>query len=188
MSDWAAVHRVRLGHVRRLLRDRYGATLPDDDAGAEDLRILLHVKALCYAPERREKALANETGVVAPWLANGRAIKLASEIAIKPIKLKADTIGRALNVDWKTRERLKIWQIGAVDLPADIRKIRRRMRETERMQRQRRLIEGRKPREQYLAEALTTTKPWEAQGISRRTWERRRAKSNAVASVCADQN
>jgi hypothetical protein len=57
--NWGAVHRVRLGHVNRLLLDRYGFELPNDDAGAEDLRILLHVKANAYRPERREKALLN---------------------------------------------------------------------------------------------------------------------------------
>jgi hypothetical protein len=43
--DWGAVHRVRLGHARRLLLHRYGTELPDDGAGSEDLRILLHVTA-----------------------------------------------------------------------------------------------------------------------------------------------
>ena len=55
-AHWGAVHRVRLGHVRKLLHGRYGVELPDDDAGAEDLRILLHVKAQCYSPQRRETA------------------------------------------------------------------------------------------------------------------------------------
>jgi len=174
------MHRVRLGHVRRLLRDRYGLILPDDDAGIDDLRILLHVKAVCYEPERRERALAAEIELWAPWL-DGK--KLAAAIAAKPMRLKADTLGRMLNVDWETRERLKVWQIGAVDMPADIRATRRKRRDAERKWRQYR-AEGRKTREQYVAEALSNSRPWEAEGISRRTWERRRRR---VATVWADQ-
>jgi hypothetical protein len=37
-----------------------------------------------------------------------------------------------------------------------------------------RRAKGVKPREQYLAESLARTKSWEAEGIIRRTWERRR--------------
>jgi len=43
---------------------------------------------------------------------------------------------------------------------------------------------GAKPREQYLIEALTNTRPWEALGISRRTWERDR-RAERDASPCA---
>jgi hypothetical protein len=39
---------------------------------------------------------------------------------------------------------------------------------------------GVKPRDEYLAEALSATKPWEDEGICRRTWERRRAERRAL--------
>jgi hypothetical protein len=38
-SQWGAVHRVRLGQINRLLRERYssdGFIIPDDDAGDGD--------------------------------------------------------------------------------------------------------------------------------------------------------
>ena len=35
------IRRLRLGDVQKVLRQRYGHTLPDDDAGREDLRELL---------------------------------------------------------------------------------------------------------------------------------------------------
>ncbi len=34
---------------------------------------------------------------------------------------------------------------------------------------------GALPRQEYEARSLTRAKPWEAEGVSRRTWERRRA-------------
>lgn len=42
-------------------------------------------------------------------------------------------------------------------------------------------------RAEYLAECLSTTKPWEAEGISRRTWERRRVATHGPNnSVCSE--
>jgi hypothetical protein len=183
-NGWGAVHRVRLGHVRKLLHGRYGAELPDDDAGAEDLCVLLHVKAQCYAPQRREKALLTEIGLTAPWLAQGKAQRIAAGIAGRPMTLSADILGRMLNLDFMTRERLRLWQIGAVDAPADYRKQRRRQRHRERMWRKRR-AEGHTDREEYLAaHGANRTKPWLVEGISRRTYYYRKAKGR-LAQVCA---
>jgi hypothetical protein len=39
-------------------------------------------------------------------------------------------------------------------------------------------------RDDYLAESVERQKPWLAEGISRRTWYRRRAGWVAVAQVC----
>jgi hypothetical protein len=168
-AQWAAVHRVRLGHVRKLLHHRYGTALPDDDAGSEDLRILLHVKAHAYSPARREQALLNEIGLLAPWMPADRARQLAAEIAANPMKLKADTLGRMLTLDSSTRDRLRIWQIGAIDMDAEGRKERRRQRDREHRQRKR------QARTQWLAEHSTEqTKPWLAAGVSRATWYRDR--------------
>lgn len=175
-TDWGAVHRVRLGHVRRLLYDRYGFKLPNDDAGNEELRILLHVKAQCYVPERREKALLNEIGLLAPWLSDADADRLATEISAKPLMLTADGLGQMLNLDWMTRERLRLWQIGAIDATAEYRRQRRILRDRERKWRKRR-ADGRTDRAEYLAtHSASRSKPWLAMGISRGTYYRRRAR------------
>lgn len=181
-TDWGAVHRVRLGHVRRLLRDRYGHTLPDDDAGYEDLRILLHVKANACKPENRVRMLLKEIEVSAPWMSSVKARQVADEIAAKPLKVTSDWLGKELNVNADTRDRLAIWQIGAVDLDAAGRKKRarerRRQRDRERKMRQRKC----QPRADWLAENnVSRTKPWEGIGISRRTYYRRLADMRAPA-------
>jgi hypothetical protein len=184
-DKWGAVHRVRLGQVGRLLLHRYGPVLPDDDAGAEDLRILLHVKAVCYAPPRRYQALLNEIELKAPWLTGRKARQTAAEIASNPMKLKADTLGSMLNHDWMTRERLRLWQIGAVDAPADYLKQRRRQRDAERKWRKRR-SEGQVDRDEYLTTHSTNrAKPWQTMGISRRTYYRQKAKGCSGTSVSA---
>src|SRR5262245_23352856 len=97
--NWGAVHRVRVGNVRKLLLHRYGPELPDDDAGAEYLRILLHVKANACKPEYRVKRLLNEISLQAPWMSAEKASKVAADIAAKPLKVTADWLGQALNVD-----------------------------------------------------------------------------------------
>jgi hypothetical protein len=172
VPDWGAVHRGRLGHVRRLLRHRYGPVLPDDDAGYEDLRILLHVKANACKPENRVRMLLNEIETSAPRMSSVKARGIAEEIAAKPLKVTSDWLGKQLNVDADTRDRLRIWQIGAVDLDAAGRKERRRQRDRERKRAQR----GRQPRADWLEEhSVSRTKPWEAMGISRRTYYRRLA-------------
>jgi hypothetical protein len=187
-DKWGAVHRVRLGHVSRLLLHRYGSELPDDDAGAEDLRVLLHVKAQCYAPQRREQALRHEIELRAPWMVKDKAAHMAAEIAAKPIRLKADTLGRMLNLDWMTRDRLRLWQIGAVDAPADYLKQRRRQRDAERKWRKRR-AEGRLDREHYLAthsHSERRTKPWQKMGISRRSYYYHKAKGTLAPGPSAN--
>jgi hypothetical protein len=178
-SRWGAVHRVRLGHVQKLLRDRYGTTVPDDDAGAEDLRVLLHVKALCYSPARREQALLNAIEIWAPWMGADTARAVAAEITAKPMKLKADTLGRMLNLDSATRERLRLWQIRPAEIDAvefkKWQRERRRQRQRE-IGRRRRRNRGSLPRAQWLAEHSTASaKPWIAAGVSRATWYRDRA-------------
>jgi hypothetical protein len=173
--DWGAVHRVRLGHVKRLLLDRYGFSLPHDDAGAEDLRILLHVKANACRPEQRERALRNEIELQAPWMPAEEAERIAREITLKPLKVTSAWLGRELGVDSATRERLGIWQIGAVDPDPQGGRERRRQRDRERKRR------TRQPRAEYLANVSRASersaKPWEALGIHRATYYRRQAKA-----------
>ncbi len=62
----------------------------------------------------------------------------------------------------------------------------RRAKDRDRQRRKRRKA-GVKPRKVYLAGALSQSKPWEAEGISRRTWERRRAKSRVASPSACDK-
>jgi hypothetical protein len=52
------LRRLRLGNLRKLFRHRYGPTLPDDDAGREDLReLLLPVSVSTNADIKMPKAI-----------------------------------------------------------------------------------------------------------------------------------
>lgn len=81
----------------------------------------------------------------------------------------ADRLARWLGLTYEVRERFGITTIGAVDVSK--RERARRRKERKRLaQERRRREQGAKPR----ANSLSRTRPWQVEGISRRTWERRR--------------
>jgi hypothetical protein len=93
----------------------------------------------------------------------------------------ADRLARFLGVTDRQRTAAGITTIGSIDV--DRKQRNRRRRERQRMNRERRRrARGARPRAEYLeANSLTRTKPWEAKGISRRTWYRRRGTSPPTA-------
>lgn len=82
----------------------------------------------------------------------------------------ADNLSRWLRLTYKRRQALRITTIGAFDVVKRKRTEQRRIRDRLGAERRRR-ARGVEPQ----SEGLSWTKPWEALGICRRTWERRRA-------------
>ena len=84
---------------------------------------------------------------------------------------KAEAVGQMLRLTTKERGVWKITTIRPCDQTLEeLRKAKRRERDHKRR------IYNRQPRAQYLASHITSrTKPWEQEGISRRTWYRRLA-------------
>jgi hypothetical protein len=79
--------------VKKVLLDRYDGY----DADRPDLRILLHARALCFRDYNdRVEALLDDIGDWAPRIPKQEANDLATEIAMNPLKWKADPIARAL--------------------------------------------------------------------------------------------
>jgi hypothetical protein len=93
-------------------------------------------------------------------------------------QITAGQIGQYLGVTDEIRQRLKLWTIQPVDMTRRALMARRKRKGRERDERRRR-EKGAQPRTEYEANSLSRTKPWEAEGISRRTWERRRAAVDA---------
>ena len=83
---------------------------------------------------------------------------------------KADALARELGLDDATRTRLKIKTIGAVDCGKS-KRMNRRRRKRIAADRARRAKAGARPH----AQSAAATQPWLDEGISRRTWYRRRA-------------
>jgi hypothetical protein len=181
-DKWSVVNNMRLEQVRKLLTWRYGPEVPKNDAGIDELDAVLNVKARCYDRHYREAALLKEIDLLAPWMPWGEARRWAKTIARRPSKFKVDTLGKRLNLDAKTRHHLGLWQIGAVDEDAEARKANRKRRDRDR-KRIGRAKRGGKTRKQFIDTSLSkNSKPWVAEGISRRTWYRRQ--SSVAQSVC----
>jgi hypothetical protein len=117
-------------------------------------------------------ALGNWARRLGANLPEGELLRIARAATNKPRRLKADTIGKLLNVTYAERCALKLTTIGCYDVPKPERAKRRK--EKRRMTKQnRRRSTGTIPRHEYLTKAISRQKPWLAQGISRRTWYRR---------------
>jgi len=181
---------VRTREVRLVLQRRYephGGMVPDDDAGRDDLEVLLSYVAEINRMTDPIGRATREAMDWAPWMSKEEATQMAEHALRNPIRLSADDLAERLGVTYAMRSDLKLTTIGSTDVSKAERAELRRQRNTERMQASRRKA-GVKPRDEYLAEALSTTKPWEAEGVCRRTWERRRAQQRALVENLASPN
>jgi hypothetical protein len=89
-----------------------------------------------------------------------------------------DELARFLGVTYASRQQAKAWTLGAVDVSRAERTKRARARSRAKQQLKRRAA-GAKPQSQSVSRA----KPWEQEGISRRTWYRRRKKDRSCSEV-----
>jgi hypothetical protein len=151
---------IRASELERLFHFRYGATLPDDDAGRDDLWLL--VQHLANGPDAGRRC-QKSIRTWAAWMPEDEAAALIAKAIDKPFRFKAATVAKLVRLTDEERFRLGITTIRSIDA-----------RETpaERKNRQRR--EKRAKARALKPPSLSQTKPWEAEGISRKTWYRRR--------------
>jgi hypothetical protein len=167
-----AIGAQRIGDLNKLFARRYGGNresyvFPDDDAGLEDLKILVHHYAL-----NNPLAMSRVAKLRAPWLDQAATTRLLEQIDSFPQKWRADTLGRKLNLtgaEWRT---LRLRTIAPVDMTRQQRVAFSQAIARQRRQARRR-AQGKKPRAEYLAKSVRQTKPWVALKVSRRTWYRR---------------
>lgn len=164
---------LRLNDLARLFRSRYGITLPNDDAGKDDLLVAVHHLACLPRPRQ---AIMHWLELWAPWMPVAEASKLAAEVIANPQRWKADALAWRLRLTMEQRTMLGITTIGSIDVNKSARTKLRKQRDRQRQANQRR-TKGIKPRKIYEQQSIAQTKPWEAQGISRATWYRRRETS-----------
>ena len=171
------IPRLRRKGLKRLFLFRWGQILPDDDAGRDDLTIMAHT--IAQLPGDASHHIEMFVEVSAPWMTRQDVDHMLATVLVKPLQFRADTLGARLGLREVERTRLHIRTIGAIDLTKAERLSRRRNRQR-RNRAQLRRTNGAKPRAIYEATSASRRRPWEALGISRRTWERRRA---AVSQV-----
>ena len=164
---------VRLRELERFYRHRWGYFLPDDDAGREDLEIAAnHIAGLHGEVEKHIIAWAARW---CPWMSHDEAKELAQRVTANPRRYKAATLGWRLSLTEIERTRLAITTIRAAGMTDESMKARRQRLARERKTRwlQRKRMAKAKP--------ISHQKPWQACGISRATWYRRRKASSEVA-------
>jgi hypothetical protein len=97
----------------------------------------------------------------------------------------ANTLGTAVELTDAERTALRIRVIAPCDVDKGVRSERtikrKRQREKHRREFDRRFA-GKPTRAKYEANSLSRTQPWKAEGISRRTWERRRKRGAGSAT------
>ena len=120
MSKRETIRRLRVGDVRRVLQHRCGATLPDDDAGRDDLDLLLRLHAVASnAAEKKMRCRGRDLG---PLDAQGRGHgpnRQPLRCDLRRVWLGGKELGQRLNLTNAEREALKAWRIVPVDMTAD---------------------------------------------------------------------
>ena len=131
MSRAEIIRRLRLGDLQKFLRFRYGHTLPDDDAGREDLHELL--LPISLGTNGHWSKMKNAIEVWAPWMDSGEAMQVIDRVNRAPRHLRQPTarqVGDRLSVTNQERECLKLKTIKPVDMTdkqlADFRKVKHR--------------------------------------------------------------
>jgi hypothetical protein len=161
---------LRVGDLKALYRARYGSSLPDDDAGRDDLKLMAH--HLAAMSGNVQKRVAAFVDAWAPWLPVAELKALQVEMITSPQRWRADKLAWRLRLIEADRALLKITTIGAIDM-GKAERTKRRIDRARKREQERRAAKGAKPRAEYVASSLASAQPWTAEGISRRTWYRR---------------
>jgi hypothetical protein len=183
-AKWELIRRLRYGALLRLFRHRWGNELLDDDAGRDDLWLL--VTNVSLAAAEPEKKMRHVIEMWAPWMPaeeRNAYVKHVWGLDIYERTLTARELGKRLGLTNAEREALKLWQFLPIDKTDVELAEQAKVRERDRRARRRR-ERGVRTREAYLAELTSRPKPWIGEGISRRTWERRR---KVTQGTCRDQ-
>ena len=160
---------LRLNQLERFFAYSYGRHLPDDDSGRDDLLVVAHHLAQLGALERHLPAWAR---LWAPWLPEADCAALIARVLSKPLRWTADRLGWRIGLTDATRTLLKITTIGGIGCSKVQRAERREVRDAVAHRERRKLKASGRNR----PPPLSAAKPWEAEGISRATWYRRRAR------------
>jgi hypothetical protein len=156
---------LTLGDLQTFYSDRYGDTFPDDDAGREDLTVLLRYIAQLGDP----RAMAACAAYRCPWLSEAEYTAMIDGIERRPRRWRADSLAREIGLNRATRTRLAITTIGAIDF-CKANRTKRRRKNNNAGKLAVRAAAGAKPH----AMSAERLKPWLDHGISKATWNRRR--------------
>jgi hypothetical protein len=166
---------LKYGSLIRLCRGHFPkGVFPDDAMGRAHLFQL--VCAASLAPACADQKVEHLIGLWAPWMPEQEVADLKEHLGRLTITerwFSPRDIGRILYCTNAEREAWALWQILPCDMTDEELAAFRTDKRRKQLEKPRR-DKGIKSRAEYLAE-IAKPKPWEAEGIHRRTWERRNA-------------
>jgi hypothetical protein len=108
--------------------------------------------------------------------------KVGAAVHRKPGRLSSDEIAELLKVTFAERQRLKLWSFNACDLSRA--ELKAKTKANKKRQDRERAAERRRQRGATArSQSLERLKPWKAQGISRKTWYKRRRQLRQRAGI-----
>lgn len=184
-------HQNRIREIEKLVKVRHGYGVPETD----DADIYIEAVAYAYQAEMwaggtdASKRLLAWCSVWAPWAtthAKGIINPILSKLNGRRQGLDQHRMGNMLRLTWAERQSLGLRTIAACDVEPDEQKRRAKdikCKNDRARKAAMRREQGAKKRDEWLASCKSQIRPWEAEGISRRTWYRRRAKSAAGETI-----
>lgn len=178
-----SVNALRLGELYKLARHRWGHEIPEEADGARVfLRVIANTLAgLVGDPVGRIRSKIN---VLAPWLDEDEVDEMVELAVLSVTQYTADSVALAVGLDYATRTALKIRTIGAIDFPLEQREARRRL-----LSRQRQANRRAKKRAASRPKInLSEERRWDAFGVSRATYYRRRLEFDRELLPTTEEN
>jgi hypothetical protein len=127
------IEALRVKELRRVFTHRYSGTLPDDDAGRDDVRLMFDHLAFCRNASFLMEDFAAQW---APWLSNSERDSMMADAADNGRLPSADSVAQRLQIGFAMRTALDLRSIGSVDVDKrarnDLQKLRRMYRERQR--------------------------------------------------------
>lgn len=168
---------MRQREVERLITARHGGVVPDPLDTDDRDTALTYAQAVAFS--LTGQLIADWSARWAPWMLEDEIVAIEWEARQRGRALRADAIARLLGVTYEERMRLNFRTIGSCDLSRAERDMlaleRKRKHGRERQDRISRQ-KGRKIR------IKGQPKPWETEGISERTYYRRKAWQSNIAN------
>jgi hypothetical protein len=165
---------LRLREIEKLITHRHGGQLPDPGDTDDRETCFDYVRAAALALAAQDMAAWCRRW--APWVSAADVVPIEAVARSRRRMMRADGVAGLLHVTMAERTALKLRTIGAADMPKAARKKlakqQKRERDRKRDEKKRRAA-GAVDRASYVATSVSTLKPWEAAGMSRRTWYRK---------------
>lgn len=119
-DKWELIRRLRYGALLKLFRHRWGHVLPDDDAGRDDLWLLVNNVSLAAAEP--EKKMHHVIEMWAPWMSEEERSAYVKHVLGLDICERTPTakeLGERLGLTNTEREALKLWPFLPIDKTED---------------------------------------------------------------------